>query len=106
MIALIYTNEEMCPSDLEVILEFTQSKTSRQLAILKQAGLVTTRKIDRWVLFSVPDEIGDIVGNLLNLFERDALLAQDQEHFRIMYSNRELVLNKLQNRHYTGIVKG
>ena len=35
---LILVNEEMCISDLELILDFTQTKTSRHLGILKSIG--------------------------------------------------------------------
>ena len=35
---LIFSNGEMCITDLEQILEFTQAKTSRHLIYLKNAG--------------------------------------------------------------------
>jgi ArsR family transcriptional regulator, arsenate/arsenite/antimonite-responsive transcriptional repressor len=101
LVSLIYTNEEMTAGDLELILDFSQTKTSRLLNKLKNAGILTARRIDQWVLYAVADELTDIIGNLLALMERDALLLQDQDHFRILYSNRELALNKLNNRHYS-----
>jgi DNA-binding transcriptional ArsR family regulator len=101
LIALIYTNEEMTPSDLELILDFSQTKTSRLLNNLKNAGILSTRRIDQWILYSIAEELTDIIGNFLTLMERDAVLLQDQDHFTILFSNRELALNKLNNRHYT-----
>jgi len=103
LLSLIYTNEEMTPADLELILDFSQTKTSRLLNKLKSAGLLSSRRVDQWVLYSIADELTDIIGNILQLMERDAVLLQDQDHFRIMYSNRELALNKLNNRHYSAI---
>ena len=35
---LLWRNQEMCISDLEQVLDFTQTKTSRQLAHLRSAG--------------------------------------------------------------------
>ncbi|MDX1904672.1 MAG: metalloregulator ArsR/SmtB family transcription factor, partial [Thermonemataceae bacterium] len=36
---LLFKNKEMCISDLELILDFTQTKISRHLIYLKNAGL-------------------------------------------------------------------
>lgn len=41
---LLMQNEELCISDLEHILEFTQTKTSRHVTYLKNAGLIGSRK--------------------------------------------------------------
>ena len=43
---LILRNKELCTSDLEQVLDFTQTKTSRHLAYLRNAGLVTPRKLE------------------------------------------------------------
>ncbi|MBY0424376.1 MAG: metalloregulator ArsR/SmtB family transcription factor, partial [Cytophagales bacterium] len=57
---LLFQNQEMCISDLELILDFTQTKTSRHLIYLKNAGLVSYRKFDQWVFYSIKEEISDI----------------------------------------------
>ncbi|BDD00121.1 metalloregulator ArsR/SmtB family transcription factor [Persicobacter psychrovividus] len=94
---LIFRNGEMCISDLEIILDFTQTKTSRHLNYMKQAGLLTTRKHDQWVFYSIKEAMQDIVGTLLSIVEGDMLLDKDQEIFQIMYSNRELAIYKAQH---------
>ena len=92
---LIMTNGEMCISDLEHILEFTQTKTSRHLIYLKNSGILTTRKFNQWVFYQIKDEVFDIVKQVLQFLLRDAVFQNDQRIFQTLYTNRELALNKL-----------
>ncbi|HEY4652070.1 MAG TPA: metalloregulator ArsR/SmtB family transcription factor [Pontibacter sp.] len=97
---LILRNKEMCISDLEQVLDFTQTKTSRHLAYLRSAGLVAPRKLDQWVYYSLKDEAADMINQIFSYLERDATLLKDQEVYQILYSNRELAINKLHNRRW------
>jgi ArsR family transcriptional regulator, arsenate/arsenite/antimonite-responsive transcriptional repressor len=101
MLHLILRNKEMCTSDLEHVLDFTQTKTSRHLAYLRNAGLVTSRKLDQWVYYSLKEEASDFVQQIFSYLERDAMLQKDQETYRILYSNRELAINRMQTRRWT-----
>ncbi|MBX0334122.1 metalloregulator ArsR/SmtB family transcription factor [Pontibacter sp. HSC-14F20] len=101
MLHLILRNKEMCTSDLEHVLDFTQTKTSRHLAYLRNAGLVTPRKLDQWVYYSLKEEASDFVQQIFTYLERDVLLQKDQETYRILYSNRELAINRMQTRRWT-----
>jgi ArsR family transcriptional regulator, arsenate/arsenite/antimonite-responsive transcriptional repressor len=92
---LIFTNGEMCISDLEWILEFTQSKTSRHLLFFKNSGILSTRKLNQWVFYQIKDEVYDIVKQILQFLMRDPVLNQDQQLFKTLYTNRELALYKL-----------
>lgn len=103
MLHLILRNKEMCTSDLEQVLDFTQTKTSRHLAYLRNAGLVTPRKLDQWVYYSLKEEASDFVQQIFTYLERDALLQKDLEHYRILYSNRELAINRMENRRWTSV---
>jgi ArsR family transcriptional regulator, arsenate/arsenite/antimonite-responsive transcriptional repressor len=98
ILALLYHNKQMCISDLEHILDFTQTKTSRHLIYLKNSGIVSQKKLDRWVFYFIKDEVYDLVNQLFQFMEKDSILQKDQEMYRILYSNRELALNKLQNK--------
>jgi ArsR family transcriptional regulator, arsenate/arsenite/antimonite-responsive transcriptional repressor len=91
---LVYRNEEMCISDLEQVLDFTQTKISRHLGYLKNAGLVGYRKVDQWAYYYIKDEVSDVVGQLFHYLSKDALLLSDIETYRILYSNRELAIYK------------
>jgi ArsR family transcriptional regulator len=92
---LIMMNGEMCITDLEHILEFTQTKTSRHLIYLKNSGILTTRKFNQWVFYQIKDEVFDIVKQILQFLRRDAVFQNDQQIFQTLYTNRELALNKL-----------
>ncbi|SDL76119.1 DNA-binding transcriptional regulator, ArsR family [Catalinimonas alkaloidigena] len=100
IIHLLYQNKEMCISDLEMVLEFTQTKTSRHLIYLKSAGLASSRKVDQWVYYYLKDEVLDMVNQLLKYVEKDQVLQKDLEIYQILYSNRELAANRLHNRRW------
>lgn len=92
---LIMTNGEMCITDLERILDFTQTKTSRHLIYLKNSGILTTRKFNQWAFYQIKDEVFDMVKQILQFLRRDPVLQQDQQIFQTMFTNRELALNRL-----------
>ena len=98
---LIMNNGEMCISDLERILEFTQTKTSRHLVYLKNSDILTIRKFNQWVFYQIKDEVFDIIKQILQFISRDPILQKDQEVYDTLYSNRELALNKLNIRPLT-----
>jgi ArsR family transcriptional regulator, arsenate/arsenite/antimonite-responsive transcriptional repressor len=93
---LIMTNGEMCITDLERILEFTQTKTSRHVLYLKNSGILTSRKINQWVFYQLKEEVLDITRQIFQFLSRDPMLQKDQQLFETLYSNRELSLHKLQ----------
>ncbi|MEH0158086.1 metalloregulator ArsR/SmtB family transcription factor [Limibacter armeniacum] len=95
---LLYRNNEMCISDIELVLDFTQTKTSRHLIYLKNSGLVTSRKIDQWTFYSIKDELKGFVEIIYTYMEKDLLLMNDQETYQTLYSNRELAINKIEAR--------
>ena len=98
---LLLHSKEMCTSDLEHVLDFTQTKTSRHLSYLRNAGIVSTRKMDQWVFYTVKDEATDFINQILSYMVRDAVLRKDTESYQILFSNRELAVNKLQTRRWT-----
>jgi ArsR family transcriptional regulator, arsenate/arsenite/antimonite-responsive transcriptional repressor len=92
---LIMNNGEMCITDLENILEFTQTKTSRHLIYLKNSDILSSRKFNQWMFYQIKDEVFDITQQSLQFLRRDPVLQKDQLIFQTMYTNRELTLNKL-----------
>ncbi len=95
---LIMNNGEMCITDLEHILEFTQTKTSRHLIYLKNSGILTSRKYNQWVFYQIKDEVFDLIKQILQFLQRDPILEKDQQIYQTLFTNRELALNKLQIR--------
>lgn len=98
---LIMNNGEMCISDLERILEFTQTKTSRHLVYLKNSDILSIRKFNQWVFYQIKDEVFDIIKQILQFISRDPVLQKDQHVYDTLYTNRELALNKLNIRSLT-----
>ena len=94
---LLYQNKEMCISDIEHTLEFTQTKTSRHITYLKNSGLLSYRKHDLYVFYFIKEEVYEIVHQIIRFLEKDQQLKKDLEVYRILFSNRELAANKVQS---------
>jgi len=90
IINLIQNHGEMCISDIEQILDFTQTKTSRHMSYLKNAGIVGYRKSDQWIFYFIHDEVQDLLKHIWSYIDKDYTLMKDIEVFEVMYSNREL----------------
>ncbi len=97
---LLWRNQEMVVGDLEQVLDFTQTKTSRQLAYLKNAGLVSVRRLDNWMYYSLRDETAELLPQILGWMERDPQLVRDQQIYQTLWNNRELAAYKIQNRRW------
>lgn len=95
---LLYRNGELTISDIEHILEFTQTKTSRHITYLKNSGMVSARKVDQWVFYSIREEVEELTNRVLEFLVKDAVLQKDQETFEVLNSNRELAKSRLQNK--------
>src|SRR6187549_1675732 len=92
---LIFTNGEMCISDIEKILDFTQAKTSRHLIYLKNSGILTFRRYNHWVFYQIKDEVAEIIKQIFQFLRKDQQLQKDQQIYQTLFTNRELASNKL-----------
>jgi len=101
IINLLLHNKQLCGTDIELILDFTQTKTSRHMTYLKNAGLVRLKKVDAWTFYYIKEEVLDIIEQIFKYLEKDQTMMQDLENYRVLYSNRELVAYKIQSRKYT-----
>lgn len=95
---LLYRNKELTISDLEHILDFTQTKTSRHITYLKNSNIVNARKKDQWVFYSIREEVEDIISQIFTFLEKDNVLQKDQETLEVLKSNRELAESRVQSR--------
>jgi len=93
---LIFTNGEMCISDLEKILDFTQAKTSRHLIYLKNSGILSFRRYNHWVFYQIKDEVAEIIKQIFQFLRKDQQLQKDQQVYETLFTNRELAANKVQ----------
>lgn len=92
---LIYHQKEMCITDLEHILDFTQTKTSRHLSSLKNAGLVYSQPVDQFVYYRIRSQASDVIEQLFQYMSKDSVLLKDLETYHVLYSNRELAICKV-----------
>ena len=97
---LLHHNNEMCISDLEHLLDYTQTKTSRHISFLKNAGVLSSRKVDQWTFYTIKMEVRDLIEVVFSFMEKDSQLQKDLEDYKIMYSNRALSINKIEGRKY------
>ena len=95
---LLYKNNELTISDLEHILDFTQTKTSRHITYLKNSNIVNARKVDQWVFYSIREEVEDIISQIFTFLTKDNVLQKDQETYEVLKSNRELAESRVQSR--------
>lgn len=102
VINLLANNKEMCISDLELVLGFTQTKTSRHLTFLKNAGIVNSKRVDKWIFYYIKEEVSEILRQIFIFIQKDPQLIKDQEIFKVLYSNRELALNQIETRKWQG----
>ena len=57
IILLIHDEQELCVCELTAALDCSQPKISRHLAQLREAGVLSTRKLGQWVYYSLSDEL-------------------------------------------------
>lgn len=95
---LLYRNGELTISDIEHILEFTQTKTSRHITYLKNSGMLSVRKVDQWVFYGIREEVEEITNRIFDFLIKDAALQKDQEVYEVLKSNRELAHSRLQSK--------
>jgi ArsR family transcriptional regulator len=73
MVGLVLTGGELCVCDFVDVLGITQSKASRHLRALVNAGLLADRREASWVYFRVADDLGAAQARLLEVLP--AMLA-------------------------------
>jgi ArsR family transcriptional regulator, arsenate/arsenite/antimonite-responsive transcriptional repressor len=69
MLWLLFKNRELCVCDFMEVLEITQSKASRHLAALRNAGLATDRKEGLWSYYSLRPIEDELVAAHLKLLK-------------------------------------
>ena len=93
---LLLAKGPLTTSDLEFVLDYTQSKTSRHLAYLRNSGILSSTKVEQWVVYSLKEEVEEVISQFLGFVEKDTQLKKDIATYQTLYSNRELIANKLQ----------
>ena len=100
---LLINKGPMTISDLEHILDFSQTKTSRHVTYLKHSGMLSFQKLDQWVIYLIKDEVYDVISQFIEFVEKDHQLEQDIETYETLLNNRELAQNKIPTRKWQKI---
>ncbi len=95
LLYLIFKAEEMCIADLELILDYTQTKTSRHLSYLKNAQLLKFKKNDQWVYYFINPSYLKEIKTIFDLLQPAEFLNDDLYEYRTLYTNNELAIRKL-----------
>jgi len=95
IINLLMEFKQICISDLELVLDFTQTKTSRHIHYLKNAGIISGKRIEQWVFYQLKDEVIDFLQQSLKFVKKDQTLLSDIETYNVMFTNRELAAYKI-----------
>ncbi|MDG2342639.1 MAG: ArsR/SmtB family transcription factor [Cytophagales bacterium] len=93
---ILSKKKEVSISDLEMILNFTQTKTSRHIYYLKNSGLLNSKNIDQFIFYSLREEALDIIDQIFEFLDKDDQLKKDLDTYDTMFSNRELAKNKIE----------
>lgn len=75
IILLLVKEPELCVCEFIAVLELSQPKISRHLAMLREAQLVSTRKSGKWVHYSLNTNLAPQIDEIL---KQAAQLEEDQ----------------------------
>jgi len=70
MLALIRQHGELCGCDLEHVLEIGQSKVSRHLRYLLNAGLLKDRRVAVWIHYRIAEDLDEAQAELLSVVDK------------------------------------
>ncbi|NJO25731.1 MAG: metalloregulator ArsR/SmtB family transcription factor [Bacteroidia bacterium] len=97
ILSLMMKYGEICVSDLEIILDFTQTKTSRHTTYLKNAGLLGRRKHEKWMLYFIRDEYKEFIEPAIESIAHNELIENDLKSYYTLYSNNTLTTRHIHN---------
>ena len=77
MLWLLFNHQELCVCDIMAALDITQSKASRHLAALRNAGLATDRREGLWSYYSLRPVEDELAKAHLELLRASLAKRQD-----------------------------
>lgn len=57
ILTLLLKEEELCVCELHQVVDLPQPKVSRHLGVLRNAGVVTVRRVGTWVFYRLSPEL-------------------------------------------------
>jgi DNA-binding transcriptional ArsR family regulator len=88
-ILLCLRRKPMCVCQIVELCGLAPSTTSKHMSILKQAGLVESRKDGRWVYYSLPGDdapplVNETIAWVRQSLGRDKTIMQDTKALRVI----------------------
>ena len=71
---ILANRKEASISDLEMILNFTQTKTSRHIYYLKNSGLLNSENKDQFIFYSLREEALDIIDQIFEFLSEGVMI--------------------------------
>ena len=88
---LILSADEICVCDIESTLGFSQTKVSRHLTVLKNAGLVNDRRQGLWTLYTYTGGTVEahrkLLAGLKDVYGSDPVFQEDIRHLKQAVKN-------------------
>ncbi len=83
-IVAILSNEELCVCEIKMVIGFSMATISQHLAILREAEIVSGRKEQKWIYYSIDwDSLDknqkDILTKTLDIISNDTIIIKDKE---------------------------
>jgi ArsR family transcriptional regulator, arsenate/arsenite/antimonite-responsive transcriptional repressor len=97
ILAIMLKYGEICISDLELLLDYTQTKTSRHVSYLKNAGILTLLKYEKWIYYNIKEEYKDFILPVIEAIEQNEIILKDSQTYRTFYTNNTLATRHLHN---------
>ena len=77
-IMLLLRKRELCVCELMFILGMEQSRVSRHMRVLREAGLAEDIRDGRWIIYRVPEAARPLLEGLLTGVFRDRIECSDE----------------------------
>ena len=85
-VLMMLTDGELCVCQIIELLGLAPSTVSKHMSILRQAGLVETRKEGRWMYYCLaekgPPSVGEILNWLARHLKTDIRIGEDAQQIR------------------------
>lgn len=83
-IVAILSYLELCVCEIKMVIGFSMATISQHLAVLREAEIVSGRKEQKWIYYSIDwDSLDknqkDILTKTLDLISNDAIIIKDKE---------------------------
>jgi ArsR family transcriptional regulator len=72
-IVLLLRRRELCVCELMAVLGMEQSRVSRHMRVLREAGIAEDVREGRWIIYRVPEEANALLEGLLTGALRDRI---------------------------------